>query len=261
MKKQLNTLKSIFKQHETEVAKLKHENKQALDRLDRLGKGNKDTVQKHLSEDYKSTGETKTKKKKKKEKKQLPYMGFLSTQIRRDVSSDDEDIQCSQFPLAQVIQPDSMQSRKRKSSENAPSETGSVIAEHRHKRKRNPSDTARSEVSTVKFGTKTKSVQCIDSDSESESRDTDSFEALRCQKEDLSERYDRLEAQMLEQRMDNKACSFQDEIGEAIRDLCSAMFSGCGEETGIENCTGTVGCGYGDRPESRLQIYSFRTVP
>ena len=160
-------------------------------------------------------------------------MGFVASQIRKDLSSDDEDIQFSQLPLAQVIQPDSMQSRKRKSSENAPSETGSVIAEHRHKRKRNPSDTAHSKVSTVKLGTKTKSVQHIDSDSESESSDTDSFEALRRQKQDLSERYDSLEAQMLEQRMDNKARTFQDKIGEEIRDLHSAMFSGCGEETEV----------------------------
>ena len=130
-----------------------------------------------------------------------------------------------------MIQPDSTQTRKWKSSENAPSETGSVVTEHRHKRWRNASDTACSEVSTVKLGTKSKSVQRIDSDSEAESSDADSFEALRRQKEDLSERYDKLEAQMLEQRMDNKACSYQDEIGEAITDLRSAMFSACGEET------------------------------
>ena len=228
MEKQLNTLKSVFKQRETEVAKLKRENKQALDKLGRLGKGTKDTLQKQLSEDNKSTGETKTKKRKKKEKKsQALYMGFMASQIRTDMSSEDEDIQCSQMPSAQVIQPDSMQSRKRKSSEKALSEAGSVITEHRHKRKRNPSDTGRSEVSTVKLG---KSGQRIDSDSESVSSD-DSFEALRRQKEQLSDKYDRLEAQMLEQRMDTKACDFQDEIGEAIRDLHSAMFSACGQET------------------------------
>ena len=106
-----------------------------------------------------------------------------------------------------------------------------MIAEHRHKRKRNPSDTAHSEVSTVKLGTKSKSVQHINSDTESESSDADSFEALRHQKELLSDKYDKLEAQMLEQRMDTKARSFQDEIGEAIRDLHSAMFSACGKET------------------------------
>ena len=154
-------------------------------------------------------------------------MGFVASQIRTDMSSEDEDIQCSQMPSAQVIQPDSTQSRKRKSSENAPREAGSVITEHRHKRKRNPSDTGCSKVSTVKLG---KSGQRIDSDSESVSSD-DSFEALRRQKEQLSDKYDRLEAQMLEQRMDTKARDFQDEIGEAIRDLRSAMFSACGQET------------------------------
>ena len=70
MEKQLNTLKSVFKQRETEVAKLKRENKQALDRLDQLGKGNKDTVQKHLSEEYKSTGENKTKKEEEEEREE-----------------------------------------------------------------------------------------------------------------------------------------------------------------------------------------------
>ena len=116
MEKQLNTLKSVFKQREMEVAKLKRENKQALDKLDWLGKGTKDTVQKQLSEEYKSTGENKTKKKKKKEKKlPLSYLGFVSSQIHNDLSSEDEDFQCSQFPSAQVIQLDSTQSRKRKS--------------------------------------------------------------------------------------------------------------------------------------------------
>ena len=223
MEKQLNNLKSVFKQRETEVAKLKRENKQALDKIDRLGKGTKDTVQKQLSEDYKSTAKTKMKKRKKEKKKSpAPYVGFVASQIRTDLSSEDEDIQCSQ-----MIHPDSMQSRKRKSSENAPREAGSVITEHRHKRKRHPSDTGRSEVSTVKLG---KSGQSIDSDSESVSSD-DSFEALRHQKEQLSDKYDKLEAQMLEQRMDTKARDFQDEIGEAIRDLRSAMFSACGQET------------------------------
>ena len=223
MEKQLNNLKSVFKQRETEVAKLKRENKQALDKLDRLGKGSKDTVQKQLSEDYKATAETKTKKRKKEKKKSpAPYVGFVASQIRTDLSSEDEDIQCSQ-----MIRPDSTQSRKRKSSENAPSEAGSVITEHRHKRKRHPSDTGRSEVSTVKLA---KSGRRIDSDSESVSSD-DSFEALRRQKEQLSDKYDKLEAQMLEQRMDTKARDFQDEIGEAIRDLRSAMFMACGQET------------------------------
>ena len=133
MEKQLNTLKSVFKQRETEVAELKRENKQALDKLDRLGKGTKDTVQKQLSEDNKSTGETKTKKRKK-EKKKSPasYVGFVASQIRTDMSSEDEDIQCSQ-----VIQLDSTQSRKRKSSENAPSEAGSMITELRHGHEQN----------------------------------------------------------------------------------------------------------------------------
>ena len=230
MEKQLTTLKTVFKARETEVARLRRENKQALERIELMNK-DKDKLKDNLHEDY-SHHSSDNKKRKKKEQRPLVYKGFVATQIAKDLDSDDEiaevEIEPSQIPPSQV--PDST-IRSRRTSDNAPSETGSCAPRKKRKRQHS-SATVNSEVSSIKL-VKQRSSHRIESDSQDGSGSSDSeteIKTLHRQKDELAERYEKLEAKLLEQRMDNRSRSFQDEISEAVRDLRSAMFSACGED-------------------------------
>ena len=229
MEKQLTTLKTVFKARETEVARLRRENKQALEKIELFHMSDK--LKDKLHEDYLHHSSD-NKKGKKKEPRPPVLKGFVATQIANDLDSNDEisevEIEPSQIPPSQV--PDST-IRSRRTSGNAPSETGSCAP--RKKRKRHHSGaTVNSEVSTIKV-VKQRSSHRIESDSQDSSSSSDSeteIETLHRQKDELAERYEKLEAKLLEQRMDNRSRSFQDEISEAVRDLRSAMFSACGED-------------------------------
>ena len=227
MEKQLTTLKTVFKARETEVARLRRENKQALEKIELMHMSDK--LKDKLHEDYPHHSSD-NKKGKKKEPRPPVLKGFVATQIANDLDSNDEisEIEPSQIPPSQV--PDST-IRSRRTSGNAPSETGSCAP--RRKRKRHHSGaTVNSEVSTIKV-VKQRSSHRIESDSQDSSSSSDSeteIETLHRQKDELADRYEKLEAKLLEQRMDNRSRSFQDEISEAVRDLRSAMFSACGED-------------------------------
>ena len=229
MEKQLTTLKTVFKARETEVARLRRENKQALEKIELMHMSDK--LKDKLHEDYPHHSSD-NKKGKKKEPRPPVLKGFVATQIANDLDSNDEisevEIEPSQIPPSQV--PDST-IRSRRTSGNAPSETGSCAP--RKKRKRHHSGaTVNSEVSTIKV-VKQRSSHRIESDSQDSSSSSDSeteIQTLHRQKDELAERYEKLEAKLLEQRMDNRSRSFQDEISEAVRDLRSAMFSACGED-------------------------------
>ena len=229
MEKQLTTLKTVFKARETEVARLRRENKQALEKIELFHMSDK--LKDKLHEDYPHHSSD-NKKGKKKEPRPPVLKGFVATQIANDLDSNDEisevEIEPSQIPPSQV--PDST-IRSRRTSGNAPSETGSCAP--RKKRKRHHSGaTVNSEVSTIKV-VKQRSSHRIESDSQDSSSSSDSeteIQTLHRQKDELAERYEKLEAKLLEQRMDNRSRSFQDEISKAVRDLRSAMFSACGED-------------------------------
>ena len=86
-------------------------------------------------------------------------------------------------------------------------------------------------------GKKSNTANRIDSSSsDDEHSDAGSdYAALKCQKEDLAERYEHLEKLLLRKNMDSKARTFQDEIGEAIRDLRTAMFLAFGGDLDDDN--------------------------